>query len=158
MEEKKLAESRVVHEEPEGIKREESQVVIAGAVAPDSSTEVVHKLTPARKVTETVYLIFGIVDVVLLMRLALKLLGADSHAPFASFLYGVSDFLMLPFRGILPITAVSSKSVFELSVVIAIVVYALIAYGLGRLATISLSRSVMYSHHERRPEAMSRPQ
>ena len=153
-----LAESRVVQQEPEGTVREESRVVAAGGVAPDSSTEVVHKLTPARKVTETIYLIFGIVDVVLLMRLTLKLLGANAHAPFASFSYGLSDFLMLPFRGLLPITPVSTKSVFELSVVIAVVVYALIAFALGRLARISLSRSVMYSHQKRRPEAMSRSQ
>jgi YggT family protein len=144
----RLAESRVVHEEPEGTKREESQVVVASGAPQDSRTEVVHKLAPARKVTETIYLIFGMVDVVLLMRLVFKLLPANPNAPFAAFSYGLSDFLLLPFRGIVAPTAVSAKSVFELSVVIAIVVYTLIAYGLGRLAAISLSRSVMYSHHE----------
>ena len=158
MNEKALAESRVVQQEPEGTVREESHVVKAGGAAPDSSTEVVHKLTPARKVIETIYLISGIVDVTLLMRLAFKLLAANASAPFASFVYGLSEVFMVPFRGILPNHAVSTKSVVELSVVIAIVVYALIAYGLGRLATISLSRSVMYSHHERTPEALSRPQ
>ncbi len=134
-----------MQEEPEGTVREESHVTTGDGMAPDSASEVVRKLTPARRGIELIYLAFGIVDVVLLIRMVLKLLAANAHAPFTSFVYGVSDFLLIPFRGILPVTTVSDKSVFELSVVIAIVIYSLVGYGLVRLVRIAFSRSVVYS-------------
>jgi len=97
---------------------------------------------------EVIYLLFGIIDALLLIRLVLKLLGANAHAGFASFTYGLTDFFLAPFHGLLP-TIVSGKSVLELSVVFAILIYSLIALGLVRLVAITLSRSVMVSQHSR---------
>src|SRR5260370_5652729 len=57
------------------------------------------------------------------------LFRSNSHAGFASFTYGVTDFLLAPFRGLLP-TFVSGQSVFELSVVFAILIYSLLALAL----------------------------
>jgi uncharacterized protein YggT (Ycf19 family) len=148
-------ESNMVQEEPEGTVREESHVTTGNGAAPDSSSQVVRRLTPARRAIEVIYLVFGIVDVVLLTRLVLKLLAANPHAGFTSFVYGVSDSLMVPFRGILPTTAVTGRSVFELSVVIAIIIYSLVGFGLARLVAISFSRSVVYSHRERTQEELT---
>jgi uncharacterized protein YggT (Ycf19 family) len=147
-------EASVVEEEPEGTVREESHVTSSGA-SPDSSTKVVRSLTPARRTIEVIYLVFGIVDVVLLVRMVLKLLAANPHAGFTSFTYGVSDALLIPFRGILPTTTVSGQSVFELSVLLAIVVYALLGVGLTRLVSIAFSRSVVFSHRERTREGLT---
>ncbi len=97
---------------------------------------------------EIIYLVFGIIDAVLLIRLVLKLLGANAHAGFAQFIYGLTDFFLAPFRGLLP-TIVSWQSVLELSLIFAILIYSLIALGLVRLVAISLSRSVMVSQHSR---------
>jgi uncharacterized protein YggT (Ycf19 family) len=97
---------------------------------------------------EVIYLVFGVIDGLLLIRLVLKLLGANSHAGFASFTYGLTDFLLAPFRGLLP-TFVSGQSVFELSVVFAILIYSLLALALVRVVAITLSRSVMVSQHSR---------
>jgi uncharacterized protein YggT (Ycf19 family) len=142
-------EASVVQEEPEGTVREESHVTSGGGATPDSSTKVVRSLTPARRTIEVIYLVFGIVDVVLLVRMVLKLLAANPHAGFTSLTYGVSDALLIPFRGILPTTTVSGQSVFELSVLLAIVVYALLGVGLTRLVSIAFSRSVVFSHRAR---------
>jgi uncharacterized protein YggT (Ycf19 family) len=147
-------ESSVVQEEPEGTVREESHITSGDGVAPNSSTQVVRTLTPARRTVEVIYLVFGIVDVVLLVRMVLKLLAANPSAGFTSFIYGVSDALLVPFRGILPTTAVTGKSVFELSVLLAIVVYALVAVGLTRLVAIAFSRSVVFSQRERTQEGL----
>src|SRR5260370_2981578 len=76
------------------------------------------------------------------------LFRSNSHAGFASFTYGVTDFLLAPFRGLLP-TFVSGQSVFELSVVFAILIYSLLALALVRVVAITLSRSVMISQHSR---------
>jgi uncharacterized protein YggT (Ycf19 family) len=148
-------EASVVEQNPEGTVREETQVTSGGGLSPDSSTQVVRKLTPVRRTIELIYLIFGIVDVVLLTRMVLKVLAANPHAGFTSFVYAVSDALLIPFRGILPSTTVAGKSVFELSTLIAIIVYALVAFGLARIVSITFSRSVVFSHRERTREGLA---
>jgi uncharacterized protein YggT (Ycf19 family) len=145
-------DASTVQEEPEGTVREESHVTSGGGAAPESSTQVVRSLTPARRSIEVIYLVFAIVDVFLLVRMVLKLLAANPHAGFSSFIYAVSDALLIPFRGILPTTTVTGQSVFELSALIAIIIYALVAFGLTRLVAIAFSRSVVFSHRERTRE------
>ncbi|HXC77550.1 MAG TPA: YggT family protein [Candidatus Acidoferrum sp.] len=148
-------EASTVQEEPEGTVREESQITSGGGVSPDSSTKVVRSLTPARRTIEVIYLVFTIVDVVLLVRMVLKVLAANPHAGFTSFIYSISDAFLIPFRGILPATTVTGKSVFELSVLFAIVIYALVAFGLTRLVSIAFARSVVFSHRERTRDGLT---
>ncbi len=141
-------ETNFVRDESSGTVREESTVVNDTGVAPVREASLVKSSTPARRAMEIIYLVFGVIDGLLLIRLVLKLLGANSHAGFASFTYGLSDFLLAPFRGLLP-TFVSGQSVFELSVVFAILIYSLLALALVRVVSITLSRSVMVSQHSR---------
>jgi hypothetical protein len=141
-------ETNFVRDESSGSVREESTVVNDTGAAPVREASVVKSSTPARRAMELIYLVFGIIDGLLLIRLVLKLLGANAHAGFASFTYGVTDFFLAPFRGLLP-TYVSGQSVFELSLVFAILIYSLIALALARIVAISLSRSVMVSQHSR---------
>ncbi len=141
-------ETNFVRDESSGSVREESTVVNDTGSAPVREASVVKSSTPARRAMELIYLVFGIIDGLLLIRLVLKLLGANAHAGFASFTYGVTDFFLAPFRGLLP-TYVSGQSVFELSLVFAILIYSLIALALARIVAISLSRSVMVSQHSR---------
>lgn len=141
-------ETEFVRDESSGTVREESIVTDNTGVAPVREASVVKSATPARRVTEAIYLVFGIIDGLLLIRLVLKLLGANAQAGFASFTYGVTDFFLAPFHGLLP-TYVSGRSVFELSLIIAILIYSLVAVALARVVAITLSRSVMVSHHSR---------
>src|SRR4029077_3801512 len=142
-------ETKHVRDESSGVVREESSTVSNDAGgAPVREASVVKSSTPARRAMEGIYLLFGIIDALLLIRLMLKLLGANPHAGFASFTYGVTDFFLAPFRGLLP-TFVSGQTVLELSVIFAILIYSLIALGLVALVAIPLSRSVMVSEHSR---------
>ncbi len=141
-------ESNVVRDEASGTVREESTVVNEAGSTPIREASIVKSSTPARRAMEIIYLVFGVVDAVLLIRLVLKLLGANAHAGFAQFTYGLTDFFLAPFKGLLP-TIVSGQSVLELSLIFAILIYSLIALGLVRLVAISLSRSVMVSQHSR---------
>ena len=141
-------ETNFVRDESSGSVREESTVVNDTGAAPVREASVVKSSTPARRAMELIYLVFGIIDGLLLIRLVLKLLGANPHAGFASFTYGVTDFFLAPFRGLLP-TYVSGQSVFELSLVFAILIYSLIALALVRLVAVTLSRIVMVSQHSR---------
>jgi hypothetical protein len=142
-------ETKHVRDESSGTVREESSTVMNDpGGAPVREASVVKSSTPARRAMEGIYLLFGIIDALLLIRLVLKLLGANAHAGFASVTYGITDFLLAPFKGLLP-TYVSGQSVFELSLIFAILIYSLIALGLVRLVAITLSRSVMVSEHSR---------
>jgi hypothetical protein len=138
-------ETRVVRDEPSGEVREERRVTTEhdqmNPAASAADSEVVSSFSPARRALEVVYLVFGVFDVLLLIRLLLKLMAANVAVPFTGFVYGVTDVLLLPFRGLFP-TWVSGRSVFEPSVVIAILVYALIAWALARLLAIMFSRNV----------------
>ena len=141
-------ETNVVRDEASGTVREESTVVNESGSTPIREASMVKSSTPARRAMEIIYLVFGVIDAVLLIRLVLKLLGANAHAGFAQFTYGLTDFFLAPFKGLLP-TIVSGQSVLELSLIFAILIYSLIALGLVRLVAISLSRSVMVSQHSR---------
>ncbi len=141
-------ETNVVRDEASGTVREESTVVNESGSTPIREASMVKSSTPARRAMEIIYLVFGVINAVLLIRLVLKLLGANAHAGFAQFTYGLTDFFLAPFKGLLP-TIVSGQSVLELSLIFAILIYSLISLGLVRLVAISLSRSVMVSQHSR---------
>jgi len=106
-----------------------------------SSSEVVSRANPGRRAMDLVYLFFGVIDGLLLIRLVLKLLGANTAAGFTQWVYGVTNVLLAPFRNLLP-TIGSEHSVLEMSVVVAILVYALIAWAMARLMAIIFFRDV----------------
>src|SRR5229473_3748856 len=117
-------ESNFVRDESSGTVREESTVVNDTGATPVREASLVKSSTPARRATEVIYLVFGIIDGLLLIRLVLKLLAANPLAGFSSFVYGLSDFFLAPFRNLLPVVHGGSGSVLETSVIIAIIVYA----------------------------------
>jgi uncharacterized protein YggT (Ycf19 family) len=104
---------------------------------------------PGWRASQLVYLFFGVVDGLLLIRLVLKLLAANPHSPFASWVYGFTDFFMAPFRNLLPAIG-NEQSVLETSVVIAILVYALLGWALERLVTVVFYRNVTVSRRSGR--------
>jgi hypothetical protein len=83
-----------------------------------------------------VVFLLGIVESVLLLRLLLKLLAANAGSPFVTFIYGVSGFLLGPFKGIFGSTSGGSGSVLEPATLVAMLVYALLAWGLVKLIMI----------------------
>lgn len=141
-------ETNFVRDESSGTVREESTVVNDTGGTPVREASVVKSSTPARRAIELIYLVFGIIDGLLLIRLLLKLLGANAKAGFAQFIYGVTDFFLAPFHGLLP-NVVNGKTVLELSLIIAILIYSLIALALVRVAAITLSSNVMVSQQSK---------
>ena len=101
----------------------------------------------ASKVVQAIYLIFGIVETLLVLRFILKLLGANPEAGFASFIYRVSTPLVAPFAGLFGSPQLNGM-VLELEVLVAIVVYGLVAWGLAKLAWLLLgeTRSGVRTH------------
>lgn len=83
-----------------------------------------------------IYYILGVLEILLLLRLVFKLLGANSGSGFVSFIYSVTDILVAPFSAIFHTATtqgVETTSVLEPATIIAMVVYALVAWGLSAL-------------------------
>lgn len=88
-----------------------------------------------------IYYIAGFIIALLALRLVLLLLGAVQTAPFVNFVYGLSNIFAWPFYGIFSYQPSYGQSTFEISTVVAIIVYALIAMGLAKLFTLTSNRT-----------------
>ena len=119
----------------------EHRVVSEDPGVPPSQAEVVSTFNPGWRAVQLVYLVFGVIDGLLVIRLILKLLGANPQAAFANWVFNVTAFFMAPFHNLLP-TIGNEQSQLEMSVVIAILVYALIAWAIGRFVAIVFYRNV----------------
>lgn len=102
-------------------------------VIPSTKTESTQKVFQQKKTIfrfyQVIWYILGVIETLLLFRFALKAFGANPFTGFVSFVYGVTDPLVLPFQGIFRISGQGIYTI-EWSTLVAVVVYALIAYGL----------------------------
>lgn len=84
------------------------------------------------KATQLIWLFLGILEAFLALRFALKLIGANPASPIAVFIYGFTGLFLFPFEGLTGAPAVGNM-VLEVSTLIAMAVYALLAWGLERI-------------------------
>jgi uncharacterized protein YggT (Ycf19 family) len=77
----------------------------------------------SRLIVLVVYLIVFAYAVILGIAFVLRLLGANPDADFADWIYTAAGRIMEPFRGIFPTTAISDRSVFDASLLFALLVY-----------------------------------
>lgn len=89
-----------------------------------------------------VYYIGGTIIALLALRIILLLLAANQGSPFVDFVYGLSGLFAWPFYGIFSYQPSYGQSTFEISSVVAIIVYALVTVGLGKLFTLTSDRTV----------------
>jgi len=75
-----------------------------------------------------VWFVFGAIEVFIAIRFVLTMLGANIEAGFVKFIYAVSDVFMAPFNAIFNTGTVSGATL-EWSALVAIAIYALIAWG-----------------------------
>lgn len=71
-------------------------------------------------------LTFTVITILIAIRIVLKLLDANPAAEFTSLIYGLTDILIAPFEGVFP-NPRGDGSVLELSALLAIPIYALLA-------------------------------
>lgn len=94
---------------------------------------------PSRQATRIVYYILGVLEVLLAFRLIFKLLGANPQSPFVSVIYSVSEAFLIPFNGIFRSAVtkgIEAQAVLEPTTIIAMIVYAIIAWGIVKLIEI----------------------
>lgn len=95
--------------------------------------------TTSQTVGYLVYFFFGALEILLAFRLVLKLTGASVGNAFVSLIYGITGIFILPFRGIFHsglAQGIETTSVFEPSTLIALIVYAVLAWGIVKLLSV----------------------
>jgi len=102
----------------------------AAPAAPRNSTNVNVAAAPAQNASmwtasRVIALVFTVLEVLLLVRFTFKLLGANADQPFTSAIYGITEPLVGPFRGIFAQPA--GTPVVEIAALLSIVFFVLIA-------------------------------
>lgn len=87
----------------------------------------------ARAISYLAYAFVIISLIILVFGFTLKLLAASPEAEFTQWVYRHLDTVMQPFRGIFPQAAGESGSVLDVSILFAMLVYALVALGIRSL-------------------------
>lgn len=82
-------------------------------------------------VSSLLYLInftFGLIEVLLSLRIILRLFGANPNTDFVQWIYQTSAPLIQPFVGVFPHPVLSGGFVLEFSTLFALVIYGLVSY------------------------------
>lgn len=104
---------------------------------PPATPGVPKKQNEPSKIHRVLYYILGLIEVLLAFRFILLLFGANIEAGFAQFLAKLTDPLMIPFQGLFPVNqSAAGASIFSPSILVAMLVYALVIYGLAQLIRI----------------------
>jgi YggT family protein len=92
------------------------------------------------KVNRILYTLLSILEILLGLRFVLKLLAANPNTGFSTFIYGVTEIFIAPFKALLG-TPTSGNTTIEVNTLIAMAVYALLVWIVARLIAILMDRS-----------------
>jgi hypothetical protein len=84
------------------------------------------------KATQMIWLLLGLLEAVLALRVVFKMIGVNGENPFAALLYGVTGLFVAPFASLVGSPAAGGM-VLEISSVLAMIVYFLIAWAVERI-------------------------
>ena len=105
-------------------------------IEPDTGDTVVDRVHPMTMVGRIVSFITSAILAVLAIRFVFVLLGANPANGIANFVYNVSEPLVAPFFNLFNYEFVNGTARFEGFTLVAMLIYALIGYGIARLLTI----------------------
>jgi len=117
----------------------ESVTTSGNSGQPVVKSPVVTKATSSQTYEYLVYYFFGALEILLAFRLILKLAGANVYSAFVGLVYGLTGIFILPFQGIFHqgyTQGLVTTSVLEPSTLVALIVYAVIAWGIVKLLRI----------------------
>jgi hypothetical protein len=110
-----------------------------GDVNPVLGDSVKNEATGFQTIEYLVYFFFGVLEILLVFRLILKLTGASIGSAFVGLIYGLTGIFIAPFEGIFHkgfAQGIETTSVLEPSTLVAIVVFAVVAWGIVKLVRI----------------------
>lgn len=83
------------------------------------------------KITQLIWLLFGILEALIALRIGLMLIGANPGSPIVALIYGFTNLFLFPFTGLINSPA-AGNMVLELSSLFAMLIYGLIAWVVER--------------------------
>lgn len=95
-----------------------------------------HRELALSRVTQGTHLLLGLIETLLAIRVVLMVLAANPGAGFSSFIYGLTAPLVAPFEGVFPNAASTQGNVLDVAALLAMIVYALVAWGILTMARI----------------------
>ncbi len=105
------------------------------------------RMYTARVVLALIDFIFGLIEAIIGLRIFLELFGANPYTPFVTWLYEISRTLLYPFQGIFPSPVLKGGVVLDMSAIVALFIYAFLAYLLSELIRfINFNSSRYYSN------------
>jgi hypothetical protein len=132
--------------------RREQTTVRETEASADGSQQVVRQSTARSDHADTkmtagnvVYYVLGVIEVFLGLRFILKLLGANPGSGFVDFVYAISGVFAAPFENIFSSATaegVETTSVFEPAILVAALVYWLLAWGIVKLMSVNEAKRV----------------
>lgn len=91
------------------------------------------------QVNRIIWGVLGLLEILLVFRFMLKLIGANPDSGFAAFLYGITGPFIAPFTG-LTSNWESGAAILEVTTLVAMLVYALIFWGVVYVIRIAMDR------------------
>jgi hypothetical protein len=92
-------------------------------------------------VVQAIYVLFGVIEGLLLIRFFLRALAANPDAGFAQVVYTITGVLVGPFSGLFGTPQISTGAALEVSTLVALIVYAGIGWLLARAAWLIFGES-----------------
>jgi hypothetical protein len=84
------------------------------------------------KATQLIWLLFGMLEALIALRIGLMLIGANPNSPIVALIYGFTYLFVFPFEGLIGSPATGGM-VLELSSLFAMLIYGLIAWAVERI-------------------------
>ncbi|HZJ22150.1 MAG TPA: YggT family protein [Anaerolineales bacterium] len=91
------------------------------------------------KITQLIWLGLGILEALIALRIALKLIAANPESPIVALIYGITNLFLFPFAG-MTATPAAGGMVLEISSFFAMLIYALIAWAVERIVWVLFYR------------------
>ncbi|MEO5965087.1 MAG: YggT family protein [Candidatus Limnocylindrales bacterium] len=106
----------------------ERQVIEQPVIREVVADRVVSATSPVDMARRLVWLVFGILQALIVLRVVLLILGANHSNDLVSFIIGVTDPFVEPFRGMFRLDEVSgaSRSILDVAAIVALIAWTLV--------------------------------
>jgi hypothetical protein len=127
----------MTYREEETVTRTEEEVVPPAHGHTYSHSEVAYRSSPTAMIERLIVFIFGLIQILIALRIVLLLVAAREGNDLVSFIYNLSEVFVAPFRGILRIEEVAAGQVaLDVGAIVALIgwtIIELIILGLVRI-------------------------
>ncbi|MGA7673258.1 MAG: hypothetical protein WBW04_22765 [Nitrolancea sp.] len=104
----------------------------------DTESEHARRIITYRRISAVIWTITGFIEILIGLRILFKLLAANAGNGFVNFIYNLSGVFVNPFQGMVN-DVTSGSTILEINSLIAMLLFALLAWGVMKLVWLILS-------------------